>query len=81
MADDDPDRPSEDAEVGAAVDDALSDELKRQRARFVQALMGVDCAEGVGRGEAHWNDSLYRDVRPDPPTPPADPDTPDTPDA
>ncbi|PVZ03478.1 hypothetical protein [Actinomycetospora cinnamomea] len=50
------------AEIGGAVDDALADEVKRQRARFVQAYIGVDRAEGVGRGEEHWNESLHRDL-------------------
>jgi len=51
------------SELTAAVDDALVDEVKRQRARFVQEILGVDRAEGVGRGEAHWNEALLRDAR------------------
>ena len=51
------------SELSAAVDDALADEVKRQRARFVQGILGVDRAEGVGRGESHWNEALYRDTR------------------
>jgi hypothetical protein len=55
--------PSGESALGAAVDDALADEVKRQRARFVQDILGVDRAEGVGRGEARWNEALYRDRR------------------
>ena len=55
--------PVEGAALSAAVDDALADEVKRQRARFMQEILGVDRAEGVGRGEAHWNEALYRDNR------------------
>lgn len=50
------------AELGAAVDDAMADEVKRARARFVEQILGVDRAEGVGRGEEHWNESLRRDA-------------------
>jgi hypothetical protein len=53
------------AELGAAVDDAMADEVKRARARFVQQILGVDRAEGVGRGEEHWNESLRRDAHRD----------------
>jgi hypothetical protein len=55
--------PAGESALTAAVDDALADEVKRQRARFVQAILGVDRAEGVGRGEVHWNETLYRDNR------------------
>ena len=55
--------PGGESELSAAVDDALADEVKRQRARFVQGILGVDRAEGVGRGESHWNEALYRDTR------------------
>ena len=41
----------------------LADEVKRQRARFVQEILGIDRAEGVGRGEEHWNENLYRDAQ------------------
>lgn len=44
------------AEMGAAVDEALADELKRRRARFVQGIVGLDRAEGVGRGRDQWED-------------------------
>jgi hypothetical protein len=61
----------DEAELGAAVDDAVADEVRRMRARFVAQILGVDRAEGVGRGEEHWNDSLrrdaHRDVGQDPP--------------
>jgi hypothetical protein len=50
--------PAGESELSAAVDDALADEVKRQRARFVQEILGVDRAEGVGRGEARWNEAL-----------------------
>ena len=53
------------AELSAAVDEALADEVKRQRARFVQEILGIDRAEGVGRGESHWNESLHRDSQRD----------------
>ncbi len=53
------------AELGRAVDDAMADEVKRARARFVQQILGVDRAEGVGRGEEHWNESLRRDAQRD----------------
>ncbi|MDT7740959.1 MAG: hypothetical protein QOE59_37 [Actinomycetota bacterium] len=56
-------RPVGESALSAAVDDALADEVKRQRARFVQEILGVDRAEGVGRGEAHWSETLYRDHR------------------
>lgn len=59
MADETPD--DAETEIGGAVDDALAGEVKRQRARFVEAFLGVDRAEGVGRGEEHWNASLHRD--------------------
>jgi hypothetical protein len=69
MADDDatpasePSEPSEDeAALGAAVDEALADEIKRQKARFVQEIMGLDRGEGVGRDDARRNDSTYRDL-------------------
>lgn len=69
MADDDatpPPEPSEDeAALGAAVDEALADEVKRQKARFVQEIMGLDRGEGVGRDDSLRNDSTYRDLDPD----------------
>jgi hypothetical protein len=55
--------PTGESALSAAVDDALADEVKRQRARFVQGILGVDRAEGVGRGEARWNEALYHDQR------------------
>ena len=57
--------PSGESALSAAVDDALADEVKRQRARFVQEILGIDRAEGVGRGEARWNETLHRDSRRD----------------
>lgn len=51
--------------LSAAVDDALADEVKRQRARFVQEILGVDRAEGVGRGEARWDEAHDRDHQPE----------------
>ncbi|HEY2195349.1 MAG TPA: hypothetical protein VGH76_24035 [Actinomycetospora sp.] len=67
MADDDVEGGAggDDAELGAAVDDAVADEVKRMRARFVAQILGVDRAEGVGRGEEHWNESLRRDTHRD----------------
>jgi hypothetical protein len=53
--------PAGESALSAAVDDALADEVKRQRARFVQEILGIDRAEGVGRGEARWNEALHRD--------------------
>ncbi len=63
--------PSDDADVdvetalGAAVDDALADEVRRQKRRFVQGLMNLDRHEGVGRDDGRRNDSTYRDLDPD----------------
>jgi hypothetical protein len=70
---DDPDdeRARSEAELGAAVEDALEPELKRRRALFVQRYLGLDRGEGVGRGEAHWDDRPYRDLGADPPDGPA----------
>ena len=53
------------AALGAAVDDALKDEVQRQKARFVQEIMGLDRQEGVGRDDGLRNDSTYRDLDPD----------------
>jgi hypothetical protein len=55
--------PTGESALSAAVDDALADEVKRQRARFVQETLGIDRAEGVGRGEERWNEALLRDRR------------------
>jgi hypothetical protein len=52
----------DDGALGSAVDDALAAEVKRQRAEFVARIVGIDRAEGVGRGEEHWNESLRRDA-------------------
>jgi hypothetical protein len=60
-----PDEPPDDADLGAAVDDAMAAEVKRQRARFIQQIVGLDRAEGVGRSETHREDSTYRDLDPD----------------
>ena len=66
---DDATPPPDDADVetalGAAVDDALADEVKRQKARFVQEIMGLDRQEGVGRDDGRRNDDTYRDLDPD----------------
>lgn len=70
--DDDTTRLEADAEVGAAVDDAMESELKRQRARFVQEIMGIDRAEGVGRGDAHWEGGIDRELGTDRPDDPVD---------
>ncbi|MCD2193359.1 hypothetical protein LQ327_08160 [Actinomycetospora endophytica] len=45
---DDQDPPAE-SDLAAAVDEALEDEVKRQKARFIQQIMGVDRIEGTGR--------------------------------
>jgi hypothetical protein len=50
--------PDSEAALGAAVDDVLRAEAKRQ---FMERFLGVDRAEGTGRGEEHWNESLRRD--------------------
>lgn len=66
-------RSDSEGELGAAVDEALADEVKRQRARFIAHIVGHDRAEGTGRSEAHRNDSTYRDLgteSDDPPEPP-----------
>ena len=55
----------EESEMGAAVDAALADEVKRMRARFVQEIMGLDRGEGVGRTESGREDDTYRDLDPD----------------
>ena len=63
MTDENPDEPigpSVRGELADAVDDALEPELKRARARFVQAFMGLDRGEGVGRGEERWDVDSYR---------------------
>ncbi len=60
--DDDTTRPAAEDELGALVDDAMKDEIKRQRARFVQQIMGLDRIEGVGRSDEHRNDDVYRDL-------------------
>ncbi|GAA4758628.1 hypothetical protein [Actinomycetospora chibensis] len=63
---DDATPPSDDVEaaLGAAVDDALADEVRRQKRRFVQGLMDLDRHEGVGRDDGRRNDSTYRDLDP-----------------
>ena len=71
---DDPDDPTTPStagsELSAAVDDALQDEVKRQKARFVQRILGLDRVEGVGRTEEHRerlerDDADRRDDQPD----------------
>lgn len=69
MAEDADDREDE---LGAAVDDAVSDEVKRQRARFMQAFMGADRFEGVGRAEGEREDRLRLELGLDQPEDPAD---------
>lgn len=59
-------------ELGAAVDDAMADEIRRQRARFIQQIVGSDRGEGTGRSEAYRNDSTYRDLPADRRDEPAD---------
>ena len=51
---------SVEGEVAAAVDEALEPELKRARARFIQAIVGLDRGEGVGRGGEPWDEDSYR---------------------
>jgi hypothetical protein len=57
--DDDRTSPGE-SELAAAVDEAMADELKRQKARFIQQIMGVDRIEGTGRLDE------YRERGPEP---------------
>ena len=69
-ADDRDDRAREphEAELGAAVNDAMDAEIKRQKARFVQHIIGLDRIEGVGRRDEQWDDGFHdRDA--DPPGP------------
>jgi hypothetical protein len=61
-----------DDELGAAVDDALTDEVKRQKARFVQAFLGADRHEGVGRSEGEREDRLRLELGLDQPEEPTD---------
>lgn len=68
MAEDD----QPDDELGAAVDDALTDEVKRQMARFMQAFMGADRFEGVGRAEGEREDRLRLELGLDEPEEPQD---------
>jgi hypothetical protein len=58
--DDETTPPPAESELSAAVDDALEDEVKRQKARFVQRILGLDRVEGVGRVEEH-RERLERD--------------------
>ena len=46
--------------LGSAVDDAMNAEIKRQKARFVQQILGLDRIEGVGRAEEQWADGFDR---------------------
>jgi hypothetical protein len=55
-----------------AVDDAMSDEVKRQKARFVQAFLGADRAEGVGRADGEREDRLRLELGLDGPEEPRD---------
>jgi hypothetical protein len=63
---DDTTRSSAEAELGAAVDEAMELELKRQKARFVQRILGIDRAEGTGRRDEQWNEGLDRELGIDP---------------
>lgn len=54
-----PDRSSDDP-VAGAVDAALADEVKLQKARFVQALLGLDRADGAGRSDERWDEGFDR---------------------
>lgn len=68
---DDATQPEAEADLAAAVDDAMKLEIKRQRARFVQQIIGLDRGEGVGRREERRDDHLYRDLGMDRPEDPA----------
>jgi hypothetical protein len=57
--------PSVESELAAAVDDALADEVKRQKARFLQQIMGLDRIEGVGRVDEHRERGLDPDADPE----------------
>lgn len=59
-----------DDEVGDAVDEALTDEVKRQRARFVAAFLGADRFEGVGRAEGEREDRMRLELGLDQPEDP-----------
>ena len=48
----------DEAALGAAVDEVVRAEAKRQ---FMARFLGVDRGEGTGRGEEHWNEALRRD--------------------
>lgn len=61
-------RPPDDAEIGAAVDHALDAEIRRQKARFVQHIIGLDRIEGVGRRDERWDEG-FLDRDGDPPAP------------
>ncbi|MEQ3552917.1 hypothetical protein WIS52_20830 [Pseudonocardia nematodicida] len=66
MADGD-DEGRRDDELAAAVDEAVADELKRRRARFLQEIMGADREEGVGRRDGEREDRFLRGLDDDPP--------------
>jgi hypothetical protein len=65
---DDEARPPDEAELGAAVNEAMDSEIRRQKARFVQHIIGLDRIEGVGRRDEQW-DAGFRDRHDDPPAP------------
>jgi hypothetical protein len=65
---DDHTRPPDEAEIGAAVNDAMDSEIRRQKARFVQHIIGLDRIEGVGRRDEQWDDGFH-DRHQDPPVP------------
>lgn len=50
-------------EMGDAVDDAMAEEIRRQKARFVQHIVGLDRIEGTGRAEERWDEGFDRHHR------------------
>ena len=67
---DDTHRSPAEVELGAAVDEAMELELKRQKARFVQRILGIDRREGTGRRDEQWDEGLDRELGIDPPDEP-----------
>ena len=68
--DDETTQPTAEGDLGDAVDEAMKSEIKRQRARFIQQIVGLDRVEGVGRSEERWDETFYRNLglgRPDDP--------------
>lgn len=64
---DDDQAPPVESALAAAVDDALADEVKRQKARFLQQIMGLDRIDGVGRLEEHRERGLDPEADPEDP--------------